>query len=393
MKFLLPLFALSTIAFSTLAQRKVNVEQEMAFAQAQYELMLNNHTDTTQFPQSIKDDGTLDTRPSHWWCSGFFGGALWYIYEYSKEDRWKEAAHRWTMAVEEEKHNKRTHDLGFMLYCPFGNGYRLTQNDTYKDIMLVGAESLASRFDQNVGLIKSWNDWNKYPGVYDYVVIIDNMMNLEFLFWASKVSGDKKYYDMSIIHADNTIKNHFRDDYSSYHVICYDSDNGDVVAQKTAQGYADESAWARGQAWALYGYIMTYRETQDKKYLEQAEGIAEFMINHPNLPADKVAYWDFDTPDIPNAEKDVSAAAIMASALLELSSTTNNNDYFTVAEDILVSLSSAAYRAKLGENHNFILKHSVGNKPSGTEVDTPIIYADYYYLEALLRYDKLTKKG
>lgn len=392
MKFLLLLFALSTMAFSTVAQRKVNVEREMAFAQAQYELMLKKHTDTTQFPQSVKEDGTLDTRLSNWWCSGFFGGALWYIYEYAKEDKWKEAAHRWTMAVAEEKYNKRTHDLGFMLYCPFGNGYRLTNNEEYKDIMLVGAESLSSRFDEQVGLIKSWNDWKKYPGVYDYVVIIDNMMNLEFLFWASKVSGDKKYYDLSIAHADNTIKHHFRDDYSSYHVVCYDSENGDVVAKKTAQGYADESAWARGQAWALYGYVMTYRETQDTKYLRQAEEIAKFMLNHPNLPEDKVAYWDFDAPNIPNEEKDVSAAAIMASALLELSSMTNNNNYFTVAEDILVSLSGPAYRSKLDENQHFILMHSVGNKPSGTEIDTPIIYADYYYLEALLRYDNLTKE-
>lgn len=379
------------ICISAQAQRRVDVEREMAFAQVQYELMLKALPDVTGFPQSIKEDGSLDIRPSHWWCSGFFGGSLWYIYEYSQDNKWKEAAHKWTMAVEKEKSNTRTHDLGFMLYCPFGNGYRLTNNDAYKEIMLTGAESLASRFSEQVGLIKSWNSWKKYPGMYNYVVIIDNMMNLEFLFWAYKVTGDKKFYEMSVTHADNTLKHHFRDDYSSYHVVCYDKDNGNVVAKKTAQGYSDESAWARGQAWALYGYLMTYRETEDEKYLNQAKGIAEFIINHPNLPNDKVPYWDLDAPDIPNAERDASAAAIIASALLELSSITSNENYFNVAEEILVSLSSPSYKSEIGKNHNFILMHSVGNRPSNTEVDTPIIYADYYYLEALLRYDQMTK--
>lgn len=366
------------------AQPKVNVEKEMEFAKAHYDLMLKANTNTTRFPQSIKKNGTLDTRTSEWWCTGFFGGSLWYIYEYTKDDKWKKAAHKWTMAVEKEKHNTTTHDLGFMLFCPFGNGYRLTNNEKYKKIMLTGAESLSSRFSEKVGLVKSWDDWRKY----NYTVIIDNMMNLDFLLWASKISGNKKYYDISITHADNTIKNHFRKDNSSYHVVCYDKDNGKVIAKITAQGAADESAWARGQAWGLYGYTMMYRETGLKRYLQQAEKIAKFIINHPNLPKDKIPYWDFNAPNIPNEERDVSAGTIMASALLDLSALTNNKNYFNVAEEMLVSLSSAAYKNKLGENHNFLLKHSVGSKPEGTEVNTPIIYADYYYLEALLRYDK-----
>jgi unsaturated chondroitin disaccharide hydrolase len=370
------------------AQPKVDVQKEIEFAKAQYDLMLKANTDITRFPQSIKKDGTLDTRKSEWWCSGFFGGSLWYIYEYTKDDKWKDAAHKWTMAVEKEKYNTTTHDLGFMLYCPFGNGYRLTNNETYKEIMLIGAESLSTRFSDKVGLIKSWDDWGRYKGMYNYVVIIDNMMNLDFLLWASKVSGNKKYHDISIIHADNTIKNHFRKDYSSYHVVCYDKDNGKVVAKRTAQGAADESAWSRGQAWGLYGYTMMYRETGYKRYLKQAEKIAKFIINHPNLPADKIPYWDFNAPYIPNEERDVSAATIMASALLDLSDLTKNKKYFNVAEDMLVSLSSAAYKSKLGENHNFLLKHSVGSKPETSEVNTPLIYADYYYLEALLRYSK-----
>lgn len=389
MKFLLTIVAALMAGTFACAQPKVNVAKEIEFAKAQYELMLNANTDITKFPQSVKNDGTLDTRDSEWWCSGFFGGSLWYIYEYTKDDKWKAAADKWTMAVEKEKDNTATHDLGFMLYCPFGNGYRLTNNEKYKEIMLTGAESLSTRFSDKVGLIKSWDDWNRYKGMYNYVVIIDNMMNLDFLLWAAKVSGNKKYYDISITHADNTIKNHFRKDYSSYHVVCYDKDSGKAVAKRTAQGASDESAWARGQAWGLYGYTMMYRETGQKRYLKQAEKIAKFIINHPNLPADKIPYWDFNAPYISNEERDVSAGAITASALLDLYTLTKSKKYFNVAEEMLVSLSGPAYKSKLGENQNFLLKHSVGSKPEGTEVNTPIIYADYYYLEALLRYNKI----
>lgn len=376
--------ALVTWGIST-GQSRVNTKKEMQFAKEQYTLMLKSHPDLKQFPQSINKDGSIRNRESDWWCSGFFGGALWYIYEYTKDDQWKDAAHKWTMAVEKEKHNTTTHDLGFMLYCPFGNGYRLTQNEEYKAILMEGAASLATRFNPSVGLLKSWN---KFKNMYDYPVIIDNMMNLEFLLWAAKESGNKKFRDISIRHADNTLKNHFRKDNSSYHVVCYDAE-GKAIAKKTAQGAADESAWARGQAWGLYGYTMMYRETGDKKYLEQAEAIAKFIMHHPNMPEDKVPYWDFNAPVIPNEERDVSAAAIISSALLELYSITKSKTYFNTAEDILVSLSGPQYKSSLGENHNFLLKHSVGSKPEGSEVDTPIIYADYYYLEALLRYSRI----
>lgn len=376
--------ALITWGIST-GQSGVNTKKEMQFAKEQYTLMLRSHPDLQQFPQSVNKDGSIRNRESAWWCSGFFGGALWYIYEYTKDDQWKEVAHKWTMAVEKEKHNTTTHDLGFMLYCPFGNGYRLTQNEAYKAILMEGAASLATRFNPSVGLIKSWE---KFKNIYDYPVIIDNLMNLELLLWAAKKTGNNKFRDISIRHADNTLKNHFRKDYSSYHVVCYDA-GGKVIAKKTAQGAADESAWARGQAWGLYGYTMMYRETGDKKYLKQAEAIAKFIMHHPNMPKDKVPYWDFNAPGIPNEERDVSAAAIISSALFELYSITKSKTYFNIAEDILVSLSGPQYKASLGESHNFLLKHSVGSKPDGSEIDTPIIYADYYYLEALLRYSRI----
>lgn len=386
--YLLSVFTL--VSMSVVAQAPIDVDKEFAFAAQQYERMLKTHPDTTKFPQSTNPDGTIRDMKSDWWCSGFFGGSLWFIYERTKNPTWKEAAHKWTMAVAKEQYNTGTHDLGFMIYCPFGNGYKLTRNEAYVPIMLTGAKSLSTRFDPKVGVIKSWNKFQEY----NYPVIIDNMMNLEFLFWASQKSGNKAFRNIAITHADNTLKNHFRPDYSSYHVICYNPD-GTVAAKKTAQGAADGSAWARGQAWGLYGYTVMYRETKDKKYLDQARHIADFFLNHPNLPADKIPYWDFNAPNIPNEERDASAAAIAASALLELSTYggPSAKTYYQSAVQMLESLSSPAYKAKLGENNNFILKHSVGHKPGKSEIDTPLIYADYYYLEGLLRYDALRKKA
>ncbi|QHV94220.1 glycoside hydrolase family 88 protein [Spirosoma endbachense] len=379
----------ASLTFSAFAQTPIDVDKEFAFATKQYELMLKTHPDTTKFPQSTNPDGTIRDMKSDWWCSGFFGGSLWYLYERTKAPAMKDAAHKWSMAVAKEQDNTGTHDLGFMLYCPFGNGYRLTKNESYKPIMLTGAKSLSTRFDPKVGVIKSWNKFQNYT----YPVIIDNMMNLELLFWAARESGNKRFRDIAITHADNTLKNHFRPDYSSYHVICYNPD-GTVAAKKTAQGAADGSAWARGQAWGLYGYTVMYRETKDKKYLDQARHIADFYLNHPNLPADKIPYWDFNAPNLPNEERDASAGAITASALLELSTYggPSAKTYYQSAVKMLQSLASPAYKANLGENNNFILKHSVGHKPGKSEVDTPIIYADYYFLEGLLRYDTLRKK-
>lgn len=377
------------IIIAAFAQQKIDVKAEMQNAAIQYKGMLGSHTDISKFPQSLLPDGSPRDMPSGWWCSGFFGGSLWFLYEYTHDTTWKNAAEKWTMAVEKEKNNTSTHDLGFMLYCSFGNGYRLTRNNEYKQVLLTGASSLSTRFNPEYGVIKSWDRWR----TYDFPVIIDNMMNLELLFWAAKTSGNKNFYNICISHANQTIKNHYRKDYSSFHVVCY-GPGGKVLKQATAQGYSDSSAWGRGQCWGLYGFTVMYRETKQKKYLDQAEHIAQFILNNPNLPADKIPYWDFNAPNIPNEERDASAGAILASALLELSqySKANSKQYFNTAETILQSLSSAKYKAEPGTNGNFILKHSVGSKPQKSEVDVPLIYADYYYLEALLRYEKLVKK-
>ncbi|MFD1875605.1 glycoside hydrolase family 88 protein [Hymenobacter bucti] len=367
----------------------LDVTKEFALAAQQYELMLQTHSDTKQFPQSSNPDGSMGNRDASWWCSGFFGGSLWYLFEQTKDPKWKAAADRWSMAVAGQQHNTETHDLGFMLYCPLGNGYRLTKNPAYRPILLTGAKSLATRFHPEYGVIKSWNEFKGY----NYPVIIDNMMNLELLFWAAKVSGDRKLYNLCVSHANNTLKNHFRPNHSSYHVVCY-APRGKVLARITAQGAADASAWARGQAWGMYGYTVMYRETKNPKYLQHARRIADFYLKHPNLPVDKIPYWDFNAPGIPKEERDASAGAVAASGLLELCTYLGKDGkpYYQAAVAMLTSLSSPAYRAKLGENNNFLLKHSVGNKPGKSEVDVPLVYADYYYLEALLRYDKLRKQ-
>ena len=343
-----------------------------------------------RLPRTINVEGNLVTSGSGWWCSGFVPGTLWYLYEYSQSPTLFDDARNYTARIEKEKNNKGTHDLGFMLYCSFGNGYRLTGDTAYRSIMLTGAESLSSRFNPTVGCIQSWGASNKWQ----FPVIIDNMMNLEFLFWASEASGDPKYRDICISHADVTIKNHFRPDYSSYHVVSYNPETGEPEKKNTHQGATDESAWARGQAWGLYGFTVMYRETKDPKYLEQAKRIADFMLHHPNMPADKIPYWDFDAPDIHNALRDASAGAITASALIELSGYVDAalaKAYLKVAEKQIRTLSSPEYFAEKGTNANFILKHSIGSKPHNSEVDVPLTYADYYYIEALLRYKSLKK--
>lgn len=322
------------------------------------------------------------------WCSGFFPGSLWYLYELTGNEKLKSEAKYYTELLDAAKYRKDTHDLGFILNCSYGNGYRITGNEAYKKVMIEGAISLMTRYYPHVGLIKSWDKRKRW----NYPVIIDNMMNLEFLYDVGKLTGNEAMKNACISHADLTIKNHFRSDNSCVHVVNYDSITGKIVEKVTHQGFSNESSWARGQAWALYGYTMMYRQTGKQNYLEQAKKVAAFILNHPRLPKDLVPYWDFDAPNIPNEPRDASASAIIASALIELHTfTKEKNNYLKSAETILKNLSSNEYLAKTGENGLFVLKHSTGNWPAKDEIDTPISYADYYYLEALLRYKQLKK--
>lgn len=394
------------ISFIPYNNEDVFVSQNLEFAKTQIWRMASGQNDNTGFPRTTNRQGALVTTNMYDWTPGFFPGSLWYVYEYSADTAIKASAIRWTERLEPLKNFTEHHDLGFMMYCSYGNAYRLTGNQQYKADLVQAARSLSTRFDPAVGCIKSWNNFTSWHGnkVYNYPVIIDNMMNLELLFFATKVTGDSSFYKTAITHAVNTLKNQFRKDYSSYHVVCYDKETGKVEARETAQGYADNSTWARGQAWAIYGYTMTYRETKDPRYLKAARGMADWYLKH--LPADKIPYWDFNLkqkgykPGINSfankdtvSYRDASAAAITASALLELSTYTGKegSGYKAAAIQMLQALASPAYKAAPGTNGNFLLKHSVGSIPHQTEIDVPLVYADYYFIEALHRYDWLLK--
>lgn len=335
------------------------------------------------------ENGKDVSSDSRWWCSGFFPGVLWYLYENDRRPEVLEAAREFTARVEREQYTTDNHDVGFILYCSFGNGLRLTGDPAYAEVLLNGARSLATRYDERVGLIRSWDhDRDRWQ----YPVIIDNMMNLELLMWAADYSGDDSLRAMACSHADKTMEHHFRPDYSSYHVVSYDTLSGRPHVKQTHQGLSDESAWSRGQAWGLYGYTCMYRWTGDDRYLQQARHIARFLLQHPNMPEDGVPYWDFDAPADPSTPRDASAAAIMASALLELSGFTEGEEargYRDFAIRQIRTLASAEYTAAEGENGNFILRHCTGAFPFDSEVDVPLAYADYYYLEALTRLKRM----
>ena len=334
-------------------------------------------------PRTFENGKVQTVRYDHW-VSGFFPGLLWMLYENNGDEQFRRFAELYTDRVEPAKKLTNTHDLGFMLYCSFGQGYRLTANRHYLDVISEGTQSLLTRWNPKLGVIRSW-DFGKQ---WQYPVIIDNMMNLEMLCFMTHQTSDRRYMKVAETHAQTTIRNHFRGDYSTFHVVSYDTISGRPHAKNTAQGYADGSAWARGQAWGLYGYTMMYRETHNRRYLKQARRIASFLLNHPRLPADGVPYWDYDAPDIPNAKRDASAAAIMASALIELSQLDKSKmaaKWMALAQKQLRTLSSPEYLAEEGEQGGFVLKHSVGHMPEKREVDVPLTYADYYYVEALMR--------
>jgi unsaturated chondroitin disaccharide hydrolase len=363
------------------------IEKDFLDAASQYKYMMER-LPQNRFPKTYyAQNDSLETSGSGWWCSGFYPGTLLNLYEETKDQSLLNEAQRILKVLEKEKNNTSTHDLGFMMYCSFGNAERIAPRPEYKDIILTSARSLSTRFNPKVGCIKSWDS---KPS--DFLVIIDNMMNLELLFNATNMSGDSSFYKIAVTHANTTMKNHFRADYSSYHVVNYNPETGAVQQKRTAQGAADGSAWARGQAWGLYGYTVCYRETKDKQYLGQATKIAQFLLHHPNLPADKIPFWDFNAPAIPNTLRDASAAAIMASALIELSHYVEDKqkrEYISTAETILKTLSSPPYKAESGTNGGFILQHCVGHMPNNSEVDVPLTYADYYFIEALKRYKEL----
>ena len=362
-------------------------------SEQQFYLLLREAEKAHKIPRTLDEKGEIFWASSDFdWTEGFFSGSCWYFYEATNDPKWKKAAEQFQALFENHKKRTDNHDLGFVFNCSYGNAYRLTKDEKFKLVMIEAANSLITRFNPAVGCIKSWDvdkGWQSTRG-WEYPVIIDNMMNLELLFKASEFTGDPKYKEIAIIHANTTMKNHFRPDNSSYHVVDYDPKTGAVRKKNTAQGFADESSWARGQAWGLYGYTVCYRYTKDAKYLEQAQKIAYYILTYKGTPKDGIPYWDYNAPKIPNEPRDVSAAAITASALLELDGYSNES-YQSAIDTIMNSLATETYTNKRGENQNFILKNSVGSIPHGHEIDVPLNYADYYYLEALVRKNNLNK--
>lgn len=399
-----------TILAMALIQKKDPLKDNFSVAAKRYTTLLQTATDLTKYPHSINKDGTLAYYPIEEWTGGFWPGILWYMYEFTGEEKWKTAATTWTESLESNQFNTAHHDIGFMMYCSYGNALRFNNNDKYRAILIQSAKSLCKRYAPVVGSIQSWNP-RKSKGEkhqWNYPVIMDNMMNLELLFYAAKTTGDTSFSHIAVRHAETTMKNHLRPDNSSYHVVNYDPVTGNVLHRQTLQGFSDNSTWARGQAWGIYGFTTCYRETKDPRFLRTACNMADFFLDHPNLPADKVPFWDFNAgqpgfvPDwqfdpkkyVP-VPRDASAAAITCSALFELAgyaNATQSKKYLDAAQKIMLSLSSSAYLNKEGANPFFLLKHSVGNLPSDREVDVPLIYADYYFIEAMLRYKKLKQK-
>ncbi len=379
--------------------------EKKQFILGQFENTLKADPDPARIPRTTDKNNNLTTTDIYGWTSGFFAGSLWYLYDLTGDAKWKSEAVRRTEALDTIQYWSGSHDVGFMINCSYGNALEATGNEAYKKVIIQTAESLSKRYNPNVKCIKSWDYREAWDGKtkWYYPVIIDNMMNLELLFKATKLSGNEKYRDIAIQHALTTMKNHYRQDYSSYHVVDYDTVTGKVLDKATCQGFTDGSSWARGQAWGLYGFTVCYRYTKDKKFLDFAEHVADYIIHYPGLPDDMVPYWDYNVKDkglkpewsynpsdYPVIPRDASAAAITCSALYELAGYAGEKGagYRKAADKILNSLESPAYLAIGSSNNYFILNHSVGSIPHGVEIDVPLVYADYYFLEALVRQGK-----
>ena len=391
-RLVLPLFLIFiTAGFQSSAQKSTNDDHIISTVQKQYDILYQSAYpkigNKNIMPRTVKK-GKISYVSPYDWTSGFFPGSLWYLYDLTKDNKWKSRAIEYTEPLDTIQYWGGNHDVGFMIECSYGNALKNIDSKAYEKVIVQTAKSLITRFRPKAGILQSWDAGKKW----NCPVIIDNMMNLELLFHASKISKDPTFYNIAVLHADTTLKNHFRPDNSSYHVLNYDTETGAVLDKNTHQGFADASAWSRGQAWGLYGFTVTYRETKDSKYLQQAIKIADFIMTNPNLPTDKIPYWDYDAPKTDQTPRDASAAAITASALYELSTFVakeEKNKYINWANSIMKSLKSPDYLAKIGKNNGFLLYHSVGSLPHKVEVDVPLNYADYYFLEALYRSKKL----
>lgn len=378
MKHIYLLVAFSFINIS-LVSAQDSYRQTFDLALKKYGAMIKEVGNYGYFPRTQNANNAIIYVTASDWTSGFFPATLWLMYDYSGDTLFRDRAEKYTATLESQKNNTKTHDLGFMMYLPYGNGFRLTGNSQYPAIIEQSAISLGTRYNTTIGGTRSWDFGN-----WQFPIIIDNMMNLELLFGATRLNGDSTFYHMAVSHADISMRDHYRDDYSSYHLVDYSKNTGQPIHKQTFQGLNDQSSWARGQAWGLYGFVMSYRETGYVRYLDHAEKVAQYFID--NLPEDFVPWWDFDLTGNANEPRDASAAAIAASALIELAQQTGNNYYLETAKSIVENLSSDEYFDKnINVRGNLLLKHCTGHKPHNSEIDVPLNYADYYFIEALSR--------
>lgn len=377
-------FVFSSLFMCPDEQEGMSDVADRVFAQASYQCeYLAGQLDTNRTPRYF-DGEKLKRAKVQWWCSGFFPGTLWMVYEYTGDENIRALAEQETAKVEPIKYVTNDHDVGFQINCSFGHQLRLTRDAHAQEVMKTAAHSLATRFNPTIGCIRSW-DFQLRGSSWQFPVIIDNMMNLELLLKVAELENEPELANIAVAHANTTMKNHYRPDFTTYHLVDYNPTDGSVIGKQTVQGYADDSAWARGQAWSLYGFTMMYRFTRDAAYLERATAVADMLLSR--LPEDGIPYWDFDSPKIPDDYRDASAAAIMASAFVELSGYVKDGAaYLNMAELQLRTLSSYEFLAEPGTNGGFILKHSVGNLPGDSEVDVALTYADYYFIEALSKY-------
>ncbi|MEM1136869.1 MAG: glycoside hydrolase family 88 protein [Bacteroidota bacterium] len=378
------LFSCTPSRFSK-APNTFNAAVLLKESEKKVKLLVDNLNDTTFYPRNLKPNGEVGLSKRASWTVGFFPGILWNMYMQTGKESWRKEAIKWNAALASNATLRwRTHDLGFMMFNSFGKAYEATHEPIYRDIVLQCADSLALMYNENVGTTESW-PWRKE---WDHPTIIDNMLNIELLFWAAKNGGNPAYYQIAEKHAFTTLKNHVRDDYTTWHVVDFDSETGVVKGKYTDQGLADSSTWARGQAWAIYGYVMTYRETGNKTFLTAAKKLTKAYID--KLPKDFIPFWDLDLPHNQNEVKDASAACITASALLELATMVEEKErayYSKLALKTLTQLRNNHFNES--EDVPFLIKNCTGSKPHNSEINTSLIYADYYFIEALMRLQKI----
>ena len=378
------LFTLSQQAFSSghldsLANNAVKVSID------HLEKSVDEVRDTTLFPTYATPQLTWKLIKADDWTSGFYPGCLWYAFEMSKDPQFEHWARQWTASLENEKINGETHDLGFKFMCAFGNGLRMGKGPVYskyQDIILTAANTLSKLYNPKLGCLRS--NWDKLTIENSFPVIIDIMMNLELLFWASENGGPSYFADYARSHAITTCRDFVRPDGGTYHIVRYDKNTGKIINKGTIQGAGDETTWSRGHAWGQYGMVVAYRYTKEKQFLDMAMQLADYFLR--NLPEDHVSAWDFQS-DI--KYRDVSATCIVTSALFEMVNYIENDSlkkhYQKEAEAMLISLCSPPYFTA-GLKTNCLLDHSTHHLPINSNVDVPAIFADYYFLEALVRY-------